>query len=422
MMSISWFTIGFALVATVYTGLAFNFWTVGFFFVLAGSSYAALAGYTFGSLRPAKPGTLKSSPELFNIVIAVVSLIGIAIMLYDRTTNRGIDYLNLGLSAARAEFTRVGERGGMLSVAGNIMSASIYLPLINMIFDWERWGRLRGVVAILVVAGLLGLTYISGGRTALLIAIAIGAAAMLGRGALGLPRLPSFLSTTRLVIAMGVMILMFGGIFALRAEAFGSVSSAEYLGQLCIHLSQPAIEIMSQCYTMPYMTGVRWLDDVANFGTAVLLYAFHVAWVGDVIITDVNPGVASSFTGFQGMFLSRFGYEILITDYDGYFIPASSGLIYDFGYLAMIFGFGLLGLLLGVSRQMVVKGRQYSGRVLFSFVGASLILCVLISPANLPTMLLAVMATGICAVVAKLFEVLGIGSTGMQVARVAGTR
>lgn len=422
MMSISWFTIGFALVATVYTGLAFGFWTIGFFFLLAGSSYAALAGYTFGSLRPAKPAALKSSPELFNIVIAVVSLLGIAIMLYDRTTNRGIDYLNLGLSAARAEFNRGGERGGLLSVAGNVMSAAIYLPLINMIFDWERWGRLRGLVAILVVAGLLGLTYISGGRTALLIAIAISAAAMLGRGSLGLPRLPSFLNKTRLIAAMAVMILMFGGIFALRAQAFGAVSSAEYLSQLCIHLSQPAIEIMSQCYTMPYITGIVWLDDIANFGTAVLLYAFHVAWVGDVIITDVNPGVASSFTGFQGMFLSRFGYEILITDYDGYFIPASSGLVYDLGYLSMIFGFGLLGFLLGVSRQMVVKGRQYSGRVLFSFVGASLILCVLISPANLPTMLLAVMATSICAVAAKLSDALGMGSTRMQTASEAATR
>ena len=327
MLSIVWFTVGFALVAAIYAGLMFKFWAIGFVLLLTGSSYAALGGYTVGSLRSTNTVNALPTSTLFNIIVAVIALLGLWAMFYDRTTNRGIDYVNLGIAAARAEFTRVGERGGLLSIAGNIFSAAIYLPMMNMIFDWEKWGRERYLVAALVAAGMLGLTYITGGRTALLIAVSLVAAAILGRGAMGLPRLPSFLTKLRLIIGGAVVAVIFGGIFALRATAFGAASAGDYLSQLCIHLAQPTIEIMAQCYSIPYSTGVEVIDEILNFGTAVLLYAFHVAWIGDVIIVDVNPGVSTAFSGFQDMFLSRFGYQLTATDYDGYFIPAAASVV-----------------------------------------------------------------------------------------------
>ena len=392
MLSIVWFTVGFALIATLYTGLMFKFWAIGFVLLLVGASYAALGGYTVASLRSAETTDMRSTTALFNIIVAIIALLGLWAMFYDRTTIRGIDYVNLGIAAARAEFNRVGERGGLISVAGNIFSAAVYLPLINMIFDWEKWGRERFIVLILVIAGMLGLTYITGGRTALLIAIAVASAAMLGRGAVGLPRLPSFLTRARLVIGGVAVALLFGTIFALRASAFGAASSGDYLSQLCIHLAQPAIEIMAQCYSLPYSSGLESVDEVSNFGTAVLLYAFHVAWVGNVIIVDINPGVSTAFSGFQDMFLSRFGYQLSATDYDGYFIPASASLVYDFGYIAMVIGFALLGFLLGIFRRSMLMGNMFLGRVAFCYTAAALLICVLISPANLPVLLLSIMA------------------------------
>ncbi len=392
MLSIVWFTIGFALVAALYTGLMFKFWAIGFVLLLAGASYAALGGYTFASLRSFDTVNRRPTSALFNIIVAVISLLGLWAMFYDRTEIRGIDYVNLGIAAARAEFNRVGERGGLISVAGNMFSAAVYLPLINMIFDWEKWGRERFVVLGLVTADMLGLTYITGGRTALLIAVAVATAAMLGRGAIGLPRLPSFLTRTRLIVGGLVVVVLFGAIFALRATAFGAASAGDYLSQLCIHLAQPAIEIMTQCYSIPYSSGLEGLDDVANFGTAVLLYAFHVAWVGNVIIVDVNPGVSTAFSGFQDMFLTRFGYQLTATDYDGYFIPAAASVVYDFGYLAMAIGFALLGFMLGLFRRAMRAGSLFFGRIAFCYVAAALLLCVLISPANLPVLLLSIMA------------------------------
>lgn len=392
MLSIVWFTIGFALVAAIYAGLMFKFWAIGFVLLLTGASYAALGGYTVGSLRSTNTVNAQPTSTLFNIIVAVIALLGLWAMFYDRTTNRGIDYVNLGIAAARAEFTRVGERGGLLSVAGNIFSAAVYLPMMNMIFDWEKWGRERYLVAALVAAGMLGLTYITGGRTALLIAVSLVAAAILGRGAMGMPRLPSFLTKLRLIIGGVVVAVIFGGIFALRATAFGAASAGDYLSQLCIHLAQPTIEIMAQCYSIPYSTGIEVVDEVLNFGTAVLLYAFHVAWIGDVIIVDVNPGVSTAFSGFQDMFLSRFGYQLSATDYDGYFIPAAASVVYDFGYLAMVIGFALLGFMLGIFRRWMLAGKLYLGRVAFCYIAAASLICVLISPANLPVLLLSLMA------------------------------
>jgi len=408
MSTIVWFTVGFALVAAIYTGLMFKFWAIGFVLLLTGASYAAFGGYTIASLRSVNTVNRRPTSGMFNIIVAVIALLGLWAMFYDRTTNRGIDYVNLGIAAARAEFTRVGERGGLLSIAGNIFSAAVYLPMMNLIFDWEEWGRERYLVAALVIAGMLGLTYITGGRTALLIAVALVSGAMLGRGAMGMPRLPSFLTKIRLVVGSIVVATLFGGIFALRASAFGAASAGDYLSQLCIHLAQPAIEIMAQCYSIPYSTGIESADEVANFGTAVLLYAFHVAWVGNVIIVDVNPGVSTVFAGFQDMFLSRFGYQLAATDYDGYFIPAAASIVYDFGYVAMVIGFALLGALLGLFRRTMLAGDMFRGRVPFCYAAASLLICVLISPTNLPVLLLSVMAMMAIAGATILARALGI--------------
>lgn len=400
--SIVWFTIGFALIAVLYTGLVFDFWAYGFFLLLVGSSYVAVAGYAAGSLRPVrKPATTSTSARL-NIAIGLLSLVGILAIFYDRTQIRGIDYIEMGAALARAQLNRVGERGGMISIFGNLFSVIIYFPLINMIFDWEKWGRDRYLVFAVVLVGLLGLTYVTAGRTVILISIALVAAAMLGRGVLGQPRLPSFLTPGRLAVGLFAIVVLFGFVFAMRATAFGAANSADYLARLCIHLAQPAVEIMSQCFTMPYVSGSERVDELVNYATGILLYAFHVAWVGEVVIVDNNPATTVTFTGIQDMFLSRFGYQISATDYDGYFIPAAAGLVYDFGYIAMILGFLLIGILIGVSQRSMQAGRLFFGRIAFCYFAGGLMLCVLISPTNLPFYLLSIIVIGLVAVLLKL--------------------
>ena len=394
MISIVRFTAVFSTIAALFTGLMFSYWAFGFVLLLVGASYIALAGYAAG-VSVARTPTLRPfyTTTAFNVVLCLIALLGLLAMFYDRTFLRGIDYADLGMAGARAEFNSAGERGGVISVLGNLFSAAIYLPLINLIFDWERWSRGRFAVLAMVIVGVLGLTYITGGRTALLIAVAMAAAAMLGRGALGLRRLPSFLSATSLTMILVAVVAVFGTVFALRASAFGVSSGAVYVSQLCFHLAQPATEISVRCPTLAQASGVQVLDDIVNYGMAVLLYTFHVAWVGESVFTTVNPGAFTSFEGPQAMFLGRFGFEIVATDYDGYFIPAAAGLVFDFGFVEMALGFVILGLLAGLSRTMMLSGNFFFGRIAFCFAAAGLLICVMISPMNLPVMLLAIMAT-----------------------------
>lgn len=409
MMSIVRFTAVFSIVAALFTALVFGYWAVGFVLLLVGASYIALGGYAVGTSLT-KPPTFRPmyTTTTFNVIVCLIALLGLAAMFYDRTSLRGIDYADLGMAGARAQFNTAGERGGVISIFGNLFSAAIYLPLMNLVFDWERWDKGRFVVLALVGVGILGLTYITGGRTALLIAVAVAGAAMLGRGVLGMRRMPRFLNMTSLVASLVVVAVVFGLVFAMRASAFGVSSGAVYVSQLCFHLSQPATEIAVRCGTIAHVSGFQAFDEFVNYAMSVLLYTFHVAWVGESVFTTVNPGAFTSFEGPQAMFLGRFGFEIVATDYDGYFIPAAASLVFDFGFLEMALGFVILGLFAGISRTLMVSGNFFFGRVAFCFVAAGLLICVMISPMNLPIMLLAVMAASIIvagAYVARLIRV-----------------
>ena len=409
-LSTFWFSAIFSIVAVIYIGLIFNYSSIGFFLLVIGSVLMAIVGYSIAMIPRVPPVKAMSSTVRFNIVVGLVALLGIAAIYYDRTVLRGIDYNHIGIAAARAELNRVGERGGLISNFGNLFSVAIYLPLINLVFDWEKWSRGRYIVFIIVILGLAGLTYLTAGRTVILVAIALAAAAMFGRGATGMRRMPSFLTTGRLVASLVAILILFGMIFALRADAFGAANAGDYLSQLCIHLSQPAIEIMSQCSSTIYTGGTAWINDIMNYATAVILYAFHVAWVSDAIITDGDQGVVITFTGIQSLFLSRFGYQVAITDYDGYFIPAASGLVHDFGYPIMISVFAFTGFLLGICQRAMESGRIFFGRIAFCYLNSALLLSLLISPLSLPFYILSIMAIGFIGALAKVFAIFGMNT------------
>ena len=233
-----------------------------------------------------------------------------------------------------------------------------------------------------------------------------------GRGVLGMRRLPSFLSTTSLVACLVVVVGVFGTVFALRASAFGVSSGAAYVSQLCFHLAQPTTEITARCSTIAYASGWPVLEEIVNYGLSVLLYTFHVAWVGESVFTTVNPGAFTSFEGPQAMFLGRFGFEIVATDYDGYFVPAAASLVFDFGFLEMALGFIILGLLAGLFQTRMFAGNFFFGRVAFCFAAAGLLICVMISPLNLPVMLLAIMSITAIVAATYLARLIGLISPG----------
>lgn len=410
MVSIFWFSVMFAVVAVLYTAIVFDHSTLGFFFLIFGSVFMTFLGYSISMIPRQAPIQAAASTARFNIVVGLIAVLGVLAIYYDRTVIRGIDYNEIGIAAARAELNRVGERGGLISNFGNLFSVAIYLPLINLVFDWEKWSRVRYAVLAIVVFGLAGLTYLTAGRTVILVAIALVAAAMFGRGATGSPRLPSFLTTGRLLASLLAILVLFGMIFSLRADAFGVSNAGDYLSQLCVHLSQPAIEIMSQCSSTIYNSGSVWIGNIINYATAVILYAFHVAWVSDAIIADGDQGVKITFVGIQALFLSRFGYQVTITDYDGYFVPAASGLVHDFGYAVMAAVFAVTGYLMGSFQRAMQSGRLFFGRIAFCYISGAVMISVLISPLSLPFYILSIISIGIIGVLTSVFGIFGLTS------------
>lgn len=383
----------FAIVAATFSAIVFDYWPWRFVFSIVISGILVAIGYAMAMLRPSTyKSNANSSTVDYNIVVCIVALTGLFALWFDRTAVRGIDYADVGIAAARAELNREGERGGAISIYGNLFSVLIFLPLINMFFDWDTWPRRRLIVFVAVVVGLAGLTYLTAGRTVVLIAMAFIGSAMMGRKLEGKSVLPSFLNWTRFFVSLAAVLFLFGSIFALRADAFGASSSGNYLSDLCIHLSQPAIEIVTQCAGVVTESKGSWASDLINYFTAVLLYAFHVSWVGEAVLIDDNGGLNVSFAGFINLFLGRFGFELSATDYDGYFIPAAAGLVFDFGYLVAGFSFLLLGLLVGAAQKSMINRRSGFGRLLFCYTIATILLSVLISTANLPFFLLSVLA------------------------------
>lgn len=419
MVLIQIFIATFAIVAFVYVGLVFELWAIGFLLVLVASGYCLMAGYLVSTLWPAKVTSPLTTSVTLNLVLCAISLTALFALWFDRTEIRGIDYFDLGIAAARAELNRTNQSGGLVSIFGNLFSVLIYFPLVNMIFDWERWGKGRMLVGVSVVLCIAGLTYLTAGRTVILIALALVASAMLGRGALGQPRLPNFLTPSRLLFGIVGITFVFGMIFSLRANTFGAQNAADYLNQMCIHLSQPAIEIMMQCPSIVIEAGAESTATFLNYANAIVIYAFHVAWIGESILADRNYGQATSFAGLAQMGLSRFGYQIVATDYDGYFIAAAPGLIFDFGYGAMILAFIILGIAFGFSQRLMEVGYLVVGRIAFTNLGATIILSVLISSANLPFHMLSLLSITIVILAKNLFSALVKSRNAIQVRQIS---
>lgn len=401
------FTLGFSIISIFYSWLVFDFFAIRYLFV----TLLSLAAIGFGYLTvPPRPSLASEPPksgvkfDLFMCYLSIVSALG---MLFDRIFFRGIDYFDVGLAAARAEFGATDIQGSAISVFGNIFSMAIYIPVMNNVYEWEERSKGRMHIFVATAAAMFLLTYITGGRTALMIMVAVIAAAFVGRGISGKSRLPSFFGIGKMLLSIVGVIFVFGFIFALRADAFGVANSSEYLASLCNHLIQPALEIVGSCQLDNGWAGQSGImRSIVDYGSAVFLYAFHVVWISEGIIGYANSGPAISFVALQDIFLSRFGYIPPVTPYDGYFVAAASSIIYDYGYLSLAIFFGVLGALLRLFENGLKGGRLWTGRIFFTYCVATAYLSVMISPANLPFLVLGVFAAIMLAILYGLMRIL----------------
>ncbi|HEX2861430.1 MAG TPA: hypothetical protein VHN79_07310, partial [Lacunisphaera sp.] len=137
---------------------------------------------------------------------ALLGLVGAGCLVYDRLVVQRVD-LTAGIAAARTEWATLGEgRIGIsspYSVAGNLLWAFAYVPLVygHLYFELLRARRKMPLVAIAL--GFLGISAVSalnGGRMPLVFAVAILAFTAAIRRSHGLPAAPRLSFSARFVL------------------------------------------------------------------------------------------------------------------------------------------------------------------------------------------------------------------------------
>ncbi|MGB0466072.1 MAG: hypothetical protein ACPGF7_00905 [Pontibacterium sp.] len=332
----------------------------------------------------------------FDLFVLAVSILAVLSLFYDRFYLRGIDYFSQGMAAARSEINEGSVSGSFFSVFGNFFSYGYLIPLINTLYQWETrsiWNRFLVITGVSFV--VLFFSFLMGGRTVLLITIVVVLSCLVGRKTTGHTALPSGIGLLKIFLLFLLVLFLFGFVFYVRANTFLGGDSFLYVENVCTHLTSFLKEGSYSCNIGVSEGGIA---EALNYLNAIGLYAFHVLWVSDsVLFFDAKEG-SVLLAGIGSLVLSRFGISLPAHDYAGFFVPAGASIVYDLGIIAVPVFFMALGLMLRLSLAFHLAGRPWAGRYGFVFLYSFCILSLIISPANLPGLLLAGMCISLYAV------------------------
>lgn len=390
------FSLGYLFSAAVFASAVLGVWIPAH--VLATLCLLGLAtvsyGVVFTGLDSASSVGKQKDRDLskVNAVAIVVGLLAVLAVFVDRYHFRGVDYFALGVAGARAALAGAGQSGSPLSVLGNLLAYVFVIPLINALYEWEQLSvreRVVSLVGSLLCALLLSL--LMGGRTVLLMVVALVVSAFVGRKILRLSFLPSGIRFFQLLFAGLIVIVLMAGVFYLRAATFASGDSAAYVEGVCRHVTVFAPGEPPSCAVATRNGGV--VQEWANYLVAVLLYAFHAVWVSEAALRG-EQGASGSvlLSGVSHLFLERFGVGVPSHAYSGYFVPLVSALFYDLGVLGFLAFAIAAGGAWAVFVRLLVRRFLWIGRFGFTLAFGAALLSLLISPSNLPGFILA----GIC--------------------------
>lgn len=325
----------------------------------------------------------------FDAAVLLISVCAVFALFFDRYFLRGIDYFSLGMAGARAEINTVGASGSVYSIFGNLFAYSFLVPLVNTVYQWEsrKWSRFFLIVGPLIV--MLIFSYLMGGRTVLMITVVMLLSCAVGRYVVGLQLLPKGIGVFNVSIFAVFSFFLLGFVFYVRANTFGGGDSALYVDSMCAHLTSFLSVDAGLSWSCNIGVVGGYFSDYLNYMNAVMLYGFHVIWVSDSVVSQGGGG-SVLLAGLGNLLFDRIGVEILPHDYSGYFVPAAAGVWHDLGWLGLVVVFFVSGFFLRIALALHCKGHLWVGRYGFIFFYSASLLALLISPANLPGFILAV--------------------------------
>src|SRR5690606_32810305 len=374
-----------------YTGWVFEDYHWGYLGLMLAWGMAFIVGFGFTvQVLPHYPHRETRWPtpisirwDLFGLLLGALA---IAALFYDRYYLRGIDYFSVGIAKSRSLLNEGNHASTVYSVFGNFFLYSYLFPLIRSIIQWEeRHPKTLFFIFLFVFFELAAVSYLMGGRTAILLTLMVCLASFVTRHFLGKSYRPSFFTPLGLLVIGGVALLTFGVFFWFRSVAFGSGDSYSYYLNICGHLTK-GTELVCDFG----VASGPW-KEISNYFHLIMLYGTHGVWFSESVISSYYPESVVTPQGLFAVSFSRLGFDAPQSAFEGYWIPAAGSLTSDFGILGMLSVSAALGALSAGSVQHLRVGSM--GFAVYStvFLIALWLLSFLILPLNLPGLLLAVL-------------------------------
>lgn len=370
--------------AFTYTGWVFGSYYWGYLGLMEVWIIAFILG--FGLVVTLIPGqqehvgsSLEASDIRWDAVLLVIGAVAVVALFYDRYFLRGIEYFSVGVAKSRALLNQGDHASSLFSVFGNFFLFSFLFPLIRLVLLWEeRKPRVRFAIALIILLELASISYLMGGRTAILLTIMVCLASFVVRRLLGKPYRPPFFSYSRLLLFAVVATISFGLFFWIRSQAFGDGGSLSYFLNICGHLTKStSLECDFGVQSGP-------LKDLANYLHLVILYGVHGAWLTEEIIQSGWSGGWISPQGLFSVLFVRLGAEAPASVFEGFWVPGPASLLNDLGLWGML-SFGvtvgaITGIVVGCLRTSRITFAVYALVFLVSF----WFLSFLVFPTNIP--------------------------------------
>jgi hypothetical protein len=332
------------------------------FYVLWSSFWA----FVFGcKLKGAPAGPVAIAPDHKHVSrflwrAAVVGVIGVSFLIYDRVTVQGIGFSS-GIALARAAWANAGmERSGgvssVFSVAGNILWAFAYVVLAPVVLVWERLRVFERVVLLILAGGtIIATSALNGGRTPIVLGLGIFISVCLVRSIVGLAFFPPLLVKARKMrVLVALCILAYFPYISVERSEMTQIDPHTYAtimltfahGQWTdsIHVLDSLPDSVEAGVYPVLLSGIQWV---------------HPFLVLETVI-EVPDRSGAVLLGTMISIAEKIGivHDVPVEwTYPGLFLSLPGGLYHDLGFLGVLLGGLVHGAFLGRCESLLRRRR-----------------------------------------------------------------
>lgn len=287
--------------------------------------------------------------------LGLVSFLGLISLSIDKIYIQGIDYTG-GIAAAKYQLIEQGEEresaSSIFSVLGYLLIGGCFWSFGLLLFNFEKLSsRYRMVMLVLNILTVFASSFLTGGRTSIIILIVFYLSIKVLRYSVQKPKTifkgsGKLISISFSVLVIGFVVYVFGS----RATT-NNIESFLYSETAIFWMQGKPTNFF---YTFKDIESI-WVD-IFYLSLIMIVYLVHPIWVlENQFYSPVKFGDAT-FVGLKNI-LSKIGLTTkpIPWEYAGKFLSWPGGLLHDYGLFVMIVVAILHGYLLGSSLNSFMK-------------------------------------------------------------------